>query len=174
MKAVIFDFFGTLVDYKQTISAQSYPETFKALSTLGYNGTYSTFEKSWEEVIVRFESESKRSLNEYQMFDAMKFLLDNMSIGYHEPTIDNLVHLFIKEWSKGIVYKKDIKNFLFELKKNFQLALISNTNYPPLVTTHIEAMNIAVIFTTITLSAQFGRRKPHPSIFEKTLESMDL
>jgi len=50
-------------------------------------------------------------------------------------------------------------------KRGYQLGIISNTTSEVEVPALLEEHGIAHLFPTVILSASFGRRKPHPSLF---------
>ena len=73
-----------------------------------------------------------------------------------------------------MIYKNRIELRMQSLSQKFRLALVSNAHYAPLVYDHLEAMHIRSFFSEVIISVEFGRRKPHPSIFEAALNRMKL
>jgi putative hydrolase of the HAD superfamily len=58
---------------------------------------------------------------------------------------------------------------LNEFARRYQLALVSNFDHGPTARRVLNDHGIAGFFPTTVISAEFGRRKPHPAIFEAAL-----
>jgi HAD superfamily hydrolase (TIGR01549 family) len=52
------------------------------------------------------------------------------------------------------------------------LALVSNFDHGPTARRVLAAHGVAEFFSAIVISAEFGRRKPHPTIFAAALEAL--
>ena len=62
--------------------------------------------------------------------------------------------------------------FLAGLSDTHRLSVLSNTHHPPSVPGHLRAMGLAPYVSQVVTSVEFGRRKPHPSIFHHALERL--
>jgi len=58
---------------------------------------------------------------------------------------------------------------LNDFARRYQLALVSNFDHGPTARRVLSNHGIAAFFPTTVISAEFGRRKPHPAIFEAAL-----
>ena len=58
---------------------------------------------------------------------------------------------------------------LNDVARRYQLALVSNFDHGPTARRVLNDHGIARFFPTTVISAEFGRRKPHPAIFEAAL-----
>ena len=69
---LIFDFYGTLVDYVDGMSLEpeAYAETHKLLVDSGYDLTYADFARGYAEAYDRLNSAAKATLDEFHMHDA--------------------------------------------------------------------------------------------------------
>jgi HAD superfamily hydrolase (TIGR01509 family) len=54
------------------------------------------------------------------------------------------------------------------------LGLVSNFDHAPTARRVLADHDVARFFSTIVISDEFGRRKPHPSIFEEALRALDV
>ena len=58
------------------------------------------------------------------------------------------------------------------LARRYQLALVSNFDHGPTARRVLSDHGIAGLFPTTVISAEFGRRKPHPTIFQAALKGV--
>jgi HAD superfamily hydrolase (TIGR01549 family) len=60
-------------------------------------------------------------------------------------------------------------SILSDCARRYRLALVSNFDHGPTARRVLSDHGIAGFFPTTVISAEFGRRKPHPAIFEAAL-----
>ncbi len=60
------------------------------------------------------------------------------------------------------------------LREDYRLGLVSNFDHQPTAQSILEEHGIAGFFESILISDGFGRRKPHPAIFNEILRRMEL
>lgn len=65
-------------------------------------------------------------------------------------------------------------HLLAELATRYRLGLISNFDHGPTARRILGDHGIAGLFTAILISDDFGRRKPHPAIFEAALHELGV
>jgi FMN phosphatase YigB (HAD superfamily) len=65
-------------------------------------------------------------------------------------------------------------HMLEQLVPRFRLGLVSNFDHGPTARHILADHRIAGFFTTIVISDEFGRRKPHPAIFFAALRELDV
>ncbi len=63
---------------------------------------------------------------------------------------------------------------LRDLATRYPLALVSNFDHGPTARRVLHDHGIAAFFPTTLISAEFGRRKPHPAIFEAALQGVGV
>lgn len=61
---------------------------------------------------------------------------------------------------------------LLMLKQRFRLGLISNFDHQATAERILAMHGLSSYFESVTISAGFGRRKPHPSIFEHSMRTL--
>ena len=171
----IFDFFGTLVSYSSSHVDANFAQSHAFLHAQGFDLSYTEFLQTWDAAFERLEVEAKKSLVEFSMQDVgYAFFKDAFDQVVGDEVIHQLVEVYLAEWNAGVVYFEGIRPFLQRLSQNYRLSLISNTHYRPLVIDHLEQMGIADLFEVVTLSVDHGLRKPHPEIFEDTLQQLGI
>lgn len=173
-KALLFDFFGTLVDYKDRTGSMRYDGSYRALCRAGFTDDYETYIAKWEQAYSLLTTQSVTTLREFHMGEAVRLILAPYQPEVHEELVNEIVILFLDEWNKGVTYKTGVAELLALLGKQFRLGLISNTHYAPLVLGHLRAMKIHESFSDILLSVEYGRRKPESSIFLESLRRLQV
>jgi putative hydrolase of the HAD superfamily len=64
---ILFDFFGTLVSYSESLVEQGYSRSYKLLVDNGATFTYQAFLNEWNRLFGEFEQQSSLSHNEFSM-----------------------------------------------------------------------------------------------------------
>jgi putative hydrolase of the HAD superfamily len=173
VKDIIFDFFGTIVNYDPSLTGRNYEHCEKCLTEKGFVIERNQFIKAFRSAFERLEENSKADLREFHMMEVAQLYFEEEFGVSVEPDIANeLIYLFMEEWGNGISYYEGIKDFLEELSENFRLSIISNTHWPPIIHEHLQEMKIHSLFTEIVTSAEHGYRKPHLSIFTDTIDNL--
>ena len=172
--SVLFDFFGTLVDYGRIRNEIDYTHTHEMLKSYGAKTEYLDFLKLAEVVFADFERDSKRDQIEFSMAQVMQALGDLMEIDLDEQALASLAESYTKEWSSNVVPVTDVRRFLTRLERDFRLGLITNTHYLPLVQRLLIEMDIDGLFEIVMTSIVHGRLKPHPDIFNDTLDQLGI
>ena len=167
---VLFDFFGTLVDYSASRTEQGYERSHALLRAAGSSLDYGGFLALWSEVSDAHEAEAERSLREYAMRDVTSAFL-RQALPMPDPTlVDPFVETYLAEWSKAVRYPAGLREMLTRLLNHHRLAVITNTHDPALVPTHLARMGVANLLAPVVTSVELGWRKPSPRIFEHALE----
>jgi putative hydrolase of the HAD superfamily len=168
---VLFDFFGTLVGYSDSLVEQGFPESYAILVAAGARPGYDELLEQWAETVGEFEARAEESLDEFSMDEICGAFLERV---LPQPPDDDLVVRFrdsyLCEWSKGIERISGVSALLADLTQRFKLALVSNTYRAEFVLDHLRTMDIDRFFDTIVTSIEHGKRKPSPDIFESALE----
>lgn len=173
MKAILFDFFGTLVNYSDSRTAQGYARTHTLLSEAGINLTYDTFLHEWSYSHERYDRYTVETGLEYKLEDVAFHFLER-----HAPehlSTDLPRHLwksFIDEWSAGITHIEGVPKLLRRLFSTLRVGVVSNTHCEGLVQEQLERVGIHHFVHHVVTSVSHGRPKPHPSIFMSALEGI--
>ena len=172
---ILFDFFGTLVDYSASRTKQGYEQSHRLLSRADGDLGYEEFLALWSSQFDEFERKAEESSSEFSMTDIVRaFLARVLDRTPPELLVSEFADLYVSEWNKGVVYPRGIQDLLRRLERRFDLAIITNTDDPALVPGHLARMGVSVLFPTVVTSVEHGFRKPHPAIFEHTLEILGI
>ncbi len=167
---LLFDFFGTLVDYSDSWVEQGYARSHQLLVDAGVQCGYAELLERWQQLLARFEQRALESLEEYSLSEVCEAFLGSLLAG--APPLRLVAafrDIYLDEWNVGVHYIPGVPALLERLSRRHRLALVSNTHHAPTVLAHLDAMGIRHHFTAIVTSIEHGRRKPSPCIIERAL-----
>lgn len=170
---ILFDFFGTLVDYSASRTEQGYERTYRLLREAGTRLDYDGFLRLWSDVSESFEDEALSTLREFSMREVATTFLREAAPDANEALVGDFVSTYLAEWSKGVRYMDGLGAMLERLGSRYGLAVITNTHDPELVPGHLAKMGIAHMLEPVVMSVELGWRKPSPAIFQHALELLD-
>ena len=153
-KALLFDFFGTLVDYRPS-AALTFQRTFQQVQQIGFTGSYDDLMGSWHAVYADLNTASLRTLHEFSMREAAQELSRRPDMEGRPGFADTFIPIYLNEWDAGVVYKPGLRDYLALLAGQFKLAVVSNTHETQLVQSHLDAMQIRPLFSLVLTSVDF-------------------
>jgi putative hydrolase of the HAD superfamily len=172
---LIFDFFGTLVQYQaERFHGEAYGRTYEYLTALGFDHPYAAFAERFAAVFDRLEAESKQTHREFHMREVGRRFFDEFDISVSAVELDGFIDRYCAEWDRGTLHLDGIAALLERLAQRYRLSIISNTHYPPLIHRNLAAMGVAGRFAQVVTSVEVGTRKPHPAIFRHALDALGL
>lgn len=171
---LIFDFFGTLVQYTPgAFNSQPHHQTHDYLTSCGFPIEYDTFIAQFTRLFLQFEQRAHETLDEFHLHDVGRaFFRETFDYAVEQPVLEEFIRRYAYNWNAGTVFFAEIEPFIQQLAKHYRLSIISNTHYPALIEHNLTAMQIRPYFTEVVTSAEFGKRKPDRSIFDHTLQRL--
>lgn len=161
IKNIIFDLGGVILDV-------DYHKTVEAFKQLGIDDFHTLYSQQKQDLLFdRFE---KGEISATEFREVIKKMNRSLS----DESINNA-------WNAMILDTPKVRmQFLEQLKKNYRLFLLSNTNE-----IHIKAFTnyfdknygvgyFPTLFEKVYLSSQLGMRKPEPTIFELVIRENSL
>ncbi|MGS2642131.1 HAD-IA family hydrolase [Streptosporangium sp. LJ11] len=170
---LLFDFFGTLVDYSPSRTGQGYQRSHALLHEFGGRLGYERFLDVWSAICARFDQESALDDREFSMADITTAFLREVLPS--EPTpgqVDAFVRTYLAEWNAPVRPLAGIDVLLSGLSSEFRLAVVSNTHSPTMVPEQLTAMGVLGFMDAVVLSVNVGRRKPHADIYRAALRRL--
>jgi putative hydrolase of the HAD superfamily len=168
---VLFDFFGTLVSYSESLVEQGYGGSYEVLVTARTRVDYSGFLECWSDTFGEFELRAQQSLDEFSMDEVCEEFLQRV---LPQPVSADVTARFrdtyLMEWNKGVEYVPGVTSLLADLSERYTLALVTNTHHADLVNRHLEAMGVMHYFSALVHSVVHGKRKPSRCIFETAID----
>jgi putative hydrolase of the HAD superfamily len=166
---LLFDFFGTLVDYSPSRTEQGYERSFALLRDAGCALDYASFLALWSEVGSGFDRAAEESCVEFSMAQLTDAFFARAFERVPPDLVTPFVATYVDEWSKGVRYLDGVRDLLQRLSRRHTLSVVTNTHDPGLVPAHLERMGVAELFDVVVTSVEHGSRKPAPEIFRHAL-----
>jgi HAD superfamily hydrolase (TIGR01549 family) len=160
VKAIMFDFWGTLVENGIFPSPVRQARSILRLHDMPFPLFILQFEKAL--MTSRFD-------NLYKAFEAV---CTEFQLRPEQRGLDNLVGM----WNKNRMLAKlfpDTLEAIDSLKKKYKIILVSNTDSIS-VQSVIEKYELAKYFDSVYLSCDLGMLKSNPKMFEQILEKEGL
>ena len=172
--AILFDFFGTLVDYSPSRVEQGYHATHALLLNEGVDISYAAFLENWGEVSEALDHWSQSTGLEYSMEQVAQHFLERVSPRPRSLEFSTRLWMSsLQEWSTAIRHIPGVPALMQALSTRFRLGIVTNTHYAGHIHDHFRAMGIRQHMAVVVTSIEHGRPKPHPSIFISALERLD-
>lgn len=172
---VLFDFFGTLVDYTSGRVQGSYARTFALLRRAGTRLDRAAFLSLWDEIFARFEAEAARTHREYAMDEVCAaFLREALPVAPPSGLVREFARTYVAEWNEGVRDKPGVPDLLERLARRFALGVVTNTHEPDLVPSHLRRMGVSERFRCVVTSVECGTRKPGRGIFGHAFERLGV
>jgi putative hydrolase of the HAD superfamily len=172
---ILFDFFGTLVDYSASRTDQGYPRSHALLRRFGARLTYAEFLAAWSRISAEFDRRSDQDDHEFSMTEVgIEFLAGALGRRATGAEVEAFVEAYVSEWSKGVKYSTDVYHCVRALAGDFRLAVVTNTHRADLVPGHLTAMGLRSCFDAVITSVEVGWRKPHPRIYAAALDALGI
>ena len=172
---IIFDFFGTLVDYTEKWDPAAKNTAHEYLLSLGFSMDKETFTRTFDTCFAELTEAAVRTGTEFHMYDmGNHFFRKCFGTSPAENVTRTLIDRSIDDWNAGVVYFDGIAEFLAGLRENYRLSILSNTNYPDLVHRNLKNMKIQEYFHKVYTSVEIGSRKPNAGPFEFVLSDLKV
>jgi len=176
IKAVIFDFIGTLVRVKNYDLETSKMKLHRALCDSGFDVSCESFLHFYSQAHEKFRVIRYQKLVEVTNAVWVSEALN--SLGFkttpEDARITAAVNIFFEDYLKSLGLRKCARKMLREFSENLKLGLISNFTYSPLIFAALRKVGINHYFNAILVSEAVGWRKPHGKIFEEALRRLGV
>ena len=185
-KAIIFDFFETLVnfDLSQLSSPNGGPDIKKLIhqSYLVFNRYYPNVEFQefypvLKSIYQELMGERERHLQEIPAETRFRMLFDRLNIPLSSGSrihLDEILRDHMQSIKQVSVFPQEHYQVLEILGNSYKLGLVSNFDHSPTLFEILEKFGIRSFFQKVIVSVDMGIRKPHPDIFLKILEDLDV
>lgn len=169
---VLFDFFGTLVEFEHDMSRLTYPDTYAFAEECGFGCGYDDFVDRWRAITYQLEQRAASDHLEFSLDDVAAAVAAELGVDVSEERCRQLGQRFVAEWSTHVRPVEGVAEMLARLAGDVRIGLVSNTSDWTLVPTMLDAMGVTDLFDVTVLSIEHVYRKPHPSIYQRALDAL--
>ncbi len=176
MKAVIFDFIGTLADVKNYSVQESKMKLFRAVVDVGFRVQKRAFTEAYSRShekfrIIRYQ-ELVEVTNAFWISDALNAL--GFKTRPDDTRIRTAVNVFFEDYARSLELTPCAKKVLSEMSNDYKLGLISNFTYSPVIHSGLRKLAINHFFNAVLVSQDVGWRKPSRLIFGEALRRLGV
>lgn len=168
-EAILFDFFGTLVEYQPDRRELSYPATHRLAVALGYRHDHTGFVTDWDAASAQLEADTADSHREFSMADTAEAFAARARLSLPDDAAVRMGATFLAEWQRHVRPIGGVGEMIRNLAQAYRLAIVSNTHDSTMVPEMLRSMRIDGCFETVVLSVDHGVRKPCESIYREAL-----
>jgi HAD superfamily hydrolase (TIGR01662 family) len=174
IKAVIFDFIGTLTNVRNYSLEISKIKLAKAIMQVGFDVDVKSFLEAYDKAhekyrVVRYQ-ELVEVTNAIWISEALNSL--GFKMNPEDIRIKRAVNVFFEDYLNSLELRPCAKKLLNKVSTEYKLGLISNFTYAPVIYAGLKKLGINHFFNAVLVSEDVGWRKPHIKIFEEALRRL--
>lgn len=174
IKAVIFDFIGTLTKLVGYSLERAENKMFRSLVANGYNTNNKNFFEAYSKAYQKYREIRYEQLIEVTNAVWISEALNNL--GYstipQDKRIKTAVNVYFKNYLTALKLRRSAKLTLYKLSQNYKLGLVSNFTYAPIIYAGLRKLRINGFFLVVIVSETVGWRKPSSRIFQEALNGL--
>jgi HAD superfamily hydrolase (TIGR01549 family) len=176
VKAVVFDFIGTLASVEGYSYENSEAKLYQSLCTTGFEldnaGFVEAYEKAHQKYrTIRFQ-ELVEVTNAVWISEALNML--GIETTPKDEEVCKAVSIFFEDYVRSLKLRPHATTVLEKLASRFALGLVSNFTYATVVHAGLEKLGIRSYFCTVLVSQDFGWRKPSLKVFQEILKRLNV
>jgi HAD superfamily hydrolase (TIGR01549 family) len=176
IKAVIFDYIGTLVNCRGYSMADSEDNLHSALVAEGFALEKTSFLQAYELAHqkyrkVRYE-QFREVTNSVWVCEALCKL--GFKVSADDARVKTALNVFFQDFIDTLELRAGAKKLLAQTQPRCKLGLISNFTHAPVIYKSLRKLNLCEHFNAIVVSEEVGWRKPSPEIFKAALTRLQV
>ena len=176
IKAVIFDYIGTLVNCRGYNMDASRKTLYNALVAEGFEIEEDAFLAAY---IVAHEKYRKIRYEQFREVTNAVWVSEALcNLGFKvapkDARIKAALNIFFQEFIDTFELRDGAKKLLKQTAAQTKVGLISNFTYAPVIHSSLRKIHIHPYFNAIVVSEENGWRKPSPHIFQDALKHLQI
>lgn len=176
IKAVIFDYIGTLVNCRGYSMADSEENLHSALVAEGFALEKTSFLQAYELTHkkyrkVRYE-QFREVTNSVWVCEALCNL--GFKVSADDARVKTALNVFFQDFIDTLELRAGAKKLLAQTQPRCKLGLISNFTHAPVIYKSLRKLDLCKHFNAIVVSEEVGWRKPSPEIFKAALTRLQV
>ena len=176
VKAVIFDYIGTLINCRGYTMDASIENLYRALVAEGFevdkNRFCAAYNLAHEKYrVIRYEH-LKEVTNAVWVAEALSNL--GFDVTANDPRVKAALNVFFKAYVDTFELRTGAKKLLKQSQANCKVGLISNFTHAPVIYKSLRQLGINGFFDAVVVSEEVGWRKPSSHIFQTALNKLHV
>ena len=176
IKAVIFDYIGTLVNCRGYSMTDSKDNLHSALVAEGFALEKTSFLQAYELAHqkyrkVRYE-QFREVTNSVWVCEALYNL--GFKVSADDARVKTALNVFFQDFIDTLELRAGAKKLLAQTQPRCKLGLISNFTHAPVIYKSLRKLDLCKHFNAIVVSEEVGWRKPSPEIFKAALTRLQV
>jgi putative hydrolase of the HAD superfamily len=176
IKAVIFDYVGTLVTCGGYSMEASREKLYEALLAEGFQVEEDKFMSSY---ILAHEKYRKVRYEQFKEVTNAVWVAEALSnLGFRVTPEDSRIkaglNVFFQDFIDSLRLREGAKKLLKQSGQQGKVGLISNFTHAPVIYKSLRKLGISEFFNVIVVSEEVGWRKPSALIFQEALKKLDV
>jgi len=176
IKAIGFDLFNTLITVEPQTLQEAHGRLFSSLTESGFQLEEDSFRKAHRQAALDHLAECQKDGREtHNRFWISAALADQgCQVSSEDWRIAAAVEAYFSAFLDYSHLIPGTGYMLETVKKRYRLGLLTNFTHGPAARNILDHLGLTPFFGTILISGELGYRKPHPSVFLKLVEQLDL
>jgi HAD superfamily hydrolase (TIGR01549 family) len=176
VKAVIFDYIGTVVNCKGYSMDASKLKLYTSLVDEGFTVAKDSFMEAYGRAhekyrVVRYQ-QLREVTNAIWISDALNEL--GYKVTPEDPHIKTALNVFFKDFIDSLRLRAGAIKLFQKASAYGKVGLLSNFTYAPVVYFSLNRLDISKYFNTVVVSHENSWRKPSPNIFKDALDRLQV
>ena len=176
VKAVIFDYVGTLVTCKGYSMDASKEKLFKMLIDEGFGCDRESFMQAYSLAHEKYRKirygELREVTNSIWVSEALNCL--GFETTPEDSRVKAALNVFFQDFIDTLELREGAKKLLKQAQTECEVGLISNFTYAPVIYKSLRKLQIDGFFDATLVSEAVGWRKPSGHIFKEALEKLQI
>lgn len=178
IKAVLFDMFDTLmmIEKDHAFYSPSLRGAYEFLAANGVSVSFEEFEKAYVTVRDGLYAAVEAELGEPHFNERIAGALKRLGCDsdVSSPLVVGATNAFCERFMSYVRIDEHAESILRKLHGRYKLGVVSNFAIPECVIRLLERQGLEKLFDVVIISGAVNRRKPHPEIYGKALQALDV
>jgi putative hydrolase of the HAD superfamily len=176
VKAVIFDYIGTLVNCGNYTMEASRDKLHAALVNEGFDVAKDKFLDAYIQAHEKYRKIRYEQLREVTNAIWVAEALSNLGfkVSADDYRIKAALNVFFKDYVDTLELRAGAKKLIKQAQQQCKVALISNFTHAPVIYKSLRKTKINTFFNAVVVSEENGWRKPSSHIFQDALDKLQV
>ena len=176
VKAVIFDYVGTLVNCKNYTMEASREKLHTALVNEGFDVAKDKFLAAYIQAHEKYRKIRYEQLREVTNAVWVAEALCNLGfkVTADDYRIKAALNVFFKDYVETLELRAGAKKLIKQAAEQCKVALISNFTHAPVIYSSLRQLGINTFFNVVVVSEENGWRKPSSHIFQDAIDKLQV